>query len=83
MEATMNWRDHIVADPEMLAGKPVIKGTRVSVQLVLERLADGWSEQDLYRAYPNVVPEALHAVFAFASDVLRDEDYVARGMAAA
>ena len=79
----MKWRDHIVADPEMLAGKPVIKGTRVSVQLVLERLADGWSEQDLYRAYPNVVPEALQAVFAFASDVLRDEDYVARGMAAA
>jgi uncharacterized protein (DUF433 family) len=82
-EITMNWRDHIVADPEVLAGKPVIKGTRMSVQLVLERLADGWSEQDLYRAYPNLMPESLHAVFAFASDVLRDEDYVARGMAAA
>jgi len=40
-EAIMNWRDHIVSDPEVLAGKPVIKGTRVSVQLVLERLADG------------------------------------------
>jgi uncharacterized protein (DUF433 family) len=58
----MNWRDYIVADPEMLAGKPVIKGTRVSAQLVLERLADGWSEQDLYRAYPNLAPETLHAV---------------------
>ena len=79
----MNWRDHTVADPEVLAGKPVIKGTRVSVQLVLERLADGWSERDLYRSYPNLSPAALHAVFAFASDVLRDEDYVARGMAAA
>ena len=79
----MNWRDHIVSDPEVLAGKPVIKGTRVSVQLVLERLADGWSEHDLDRSYPKVSPEALHAVFAFASDVLRDEDSVARGMAAA
>ena len=79
----MNWRDHIVSDPEVLAGKPVIKGTRVSVQLVLEQLADGWSEQDLYRSYPKLSPEALHVVFAFASDVLRAEDYVARGMAAA
>lgn len=79
----MIWRDHIIADPEVLAGKPVIKGTRIAVQLVLERLADGWSEQDLYSAYPNLTPESLQAVFAFASDVLRDEDYVARGIAAA
>jgi uncharacterized protein (DUF433 family) len=79
----MIWRDYIIADPDVLAGKPVIKGTRISVQLVMERLADGWSEQDLYGAYPNLTPAALQAVFAFASDVLRDEDYVARGMAAA
>lgn len=79
----MNWKDYIAADPEILAGKPVIKGTRIAVQLVLDRLADGWSEQDLYRSYPNLTPEALHAVFAFASEVLRDEDYVARGKAVA
>ncbi len=74
----MSWKNHIVADPDVLAGKPVIKGTRLSVQLVLDRLADGWSERDLYRSYPNLTPDALHAVFAFASEMLRDEEYVAR-----
>lgn len=79
----MNWKDYVVADPEVLAGKPIIKGTRIPVQLILDRLADGWSEQDLYRSYPNLTPEALHAVFAFAAEVMRDEDYVARGKAVA
>jgi uncharacterized protein (DUF433 family) len=74
----MSWKDHIVADPDVLAGKPVVKGTRLSVQFMLDRLADGWSDQDLYRSYPNLTPEALHAVFAFASEMLRDEEYVAR-----
>ena len=79
----MYWKDYIVVDTEILAGKPVIKGTRVSVQLILDRLADGWSEHEIYRSYPSLTPEALHAVFAFASEVMRDEDYVARGIAAA
>ena len=79
----MNWKDHIVADPAVLAGKPIIKGTRLSVELILDRLADGWSEQDLCDAYPNLTPEALHAVFAFASEVMRDEDYIARAKAVA
>ncbi len=79
----MNWKEHIVSDPEILAGKPTIKGTRLSVELILDRLADGWTEQDLYRSYPNLTPVALHAVFAFASEVMRDEDYVARGKAVA
>lgn len=79
----MNWKDHIAADPAVLAGKPIIKGTRLSVELILDRLADGWSEKDLCDAYPNLTPEALHAVFAFASEVMRDEDYIARAKAVA
>ena len=79
----MNWKDYIVADPQVLVGKPVIKGTRLSVELILNRLADGWSEQDLYRSYPNLKPEALHAVFAFAAEVMRDEDYIAKTKAVA
>ena len=79
----MNWKDYIVADPEVLLGKPVIKGTRLSVELILDRLADGWSEQDLYRSYPNLKPDALHAVFAFSAEVMRDEEYIARNKAVA
>lgn len=79
----MNWRDHIVSDPEILIGKPVVKGTRLSVELVLDRLADGWTAEDLHQSYPRLTPEALQAVFAFAAEVLKDEDYVALGKAAA
>ncbi len=79
----MNWRDHIVSDPEILVGKPVVKGTRLSVELVLDRLADGWTAQDLFQSYPRLTPDALQAVFAFAAEVLKDEDYVARAKTAA
>lgn len=73
----MNWRDHIVSDPEILVGKPVLKGTRLSVDLILDRLADGWTTDDLFQAYPRLTPEALQAVFAFAAEMLKDDEYVA------
>jgi uncharacterized protein (DUF433 family) len=79
----MNWRDYIVSDPQILVGKPAVKGTRLSVDLILDRLADGWTPEDLFRAYPRLTPEALQAVFAFAAEVLKDEDYVAHAKAAA
>jgi len=79
----MNWREHIVSDPEILVGKPLVKGTRLSVDLILDRLADGWTAEDLFKSYPRLTPEALHAVFAFAAEVLKDEDYVARAKATA
>lgn len=79
----MAWKEFIVSDPDVMTGKPVIKGTRLTVQLILDRLADGWSEQDLLRSYPNLTTEALHAVFAFAAEVLRDEEYIARSKAVA
>ena len=64
-------------------GKPVAKGTRLSVDLVLDRLADGWTAEDLYQSYPRLTPEALQAVFAFAAEILKDEDYVAHAKAVA
>lgn len=79
----MNWRDYIVTDPEVLAGKPALKGTRLSVELILDRLADGWTTIDLIQAYPRLTPEALQAVFAFAAEVLKDEDYIAIAKSAA
>jgi len=73
----MNWKEFIVADPDVLVGKPVIKGTRLAVELVLDRLADGWSQEDLLRSYPRLTPEAIQAVFALASETMRDEQFVA------
>jgi hypothetical protein len=50
----MNWRERIAVDPTVLAGKPVIRGTRLSVELILDRLADGWTAQDVLQAYPRI-----------------------------
>ncbi len=79
----MNWKEHIIADPEILAGKPIIKGTRLSVELILDRLADGWTAQDLFESYPRLTPQALQAVFAFTAELYKEEDFVAVRKAAA
>ena len=61
----INWRDHIHSDKEILLGKPVINGTRLSVDFILERLADGWSEQQLLENYPRLTKEDLQAIFNY------------------
>src|SRR5688500_18613260 len=68
----MNWSDRIVSDSEVLNGKPTIKGTRLAVEFILERLADGWSEQEVLENYPRLTPEDLRAVFAYANDCIKD-----------
>ena len=68
----MDWRKYIVADKEILNGKPSIKGTRLSVEFILERLADGWTEQMLYENHPTLSKEGLQAVYAFALENLND-----------
>jgi uncharacterized protein (DUF433 family) len=60
----------IIADPEILGGKPVIAGTRVSVQLILEKLRDGWSIQDLLEDYPHLTREQIIAAIAYAASAM-------------
>ncbi|HAK79159.1 MAG TPA: hypothetical protein DCM71_20195, partial [Runella sp.] len=50
----MNWQDYIYSTPEILNGKPVFRGTRLSVEFVLERLSEGWSEQTIIENYPRL-----------------------------
>jgi uncharacterized protein (DUF433 family) len=69
----MNWRDHIHSDPEILVGKPVVKGTRLSVEFLLGLFAAGWTEQQVLENYPRLTAEALRAVFAFAAECLGEE----------
>lgn len=71
----MNWRDHIESDPKVMGGKPVIRGTRIPIEILLEWLAAGWSEADLFENYPRLTPEALKAVFAFAREIVADQLY--------
>ena len=68
----MNWEDRIVSDKGVMVGKPCIKGTRLTVDFLLERLASGWTEKDLFESYPRLTPDDLRAVFAYASESLKD-----------
>lgn len=61
----MNWRDYIVSDEKVLLGKPTFRGTRLSIEFLLERLADGWTERDLPDNYPRLTKEALQTLFAY------------------
>lgn len=63
----MRWQKYIHCDPEILCGKPVIKGTRISVELILERLSDGCSVQDILESYPHISEVHVRAALAFAS----------------
>jgi uncharacterized protein (DUF433 family) len=71
--AEFDWHDHIHVHPEILAGKPVVRGTRLSVEFLLSLLAAGWSTDDLMQNYPTLTREGLQAVFAFAADIVHDE----------
>jgi uncharacterized protein (DUF433 family) len=68
----MNWRNHIAVDDNVLVGKPAIKGTRISVEFIIERLADGWTETEVLENYPRLTQEDLQAVFAYIQDCIRD-----------
>lgn len=79
MLGTMNWHEHIHADPKVAAGKPVVRGTRLAVDFLLDLFAKGWTREEVLEAYPHLTPEALQAVFAFAAEVLHDDRiYAAR-----
>lgn len=63
----------IVLDPQVLAGKPVIQGTRISVEHVVEILAQGWSQEQILTSYPGLTPVDIQACLAYASDLLQAE----------
>ena len=65
--------DRIVIDPEVLTGKPLVRGTRLSVEFILGLMADGWTERDIIENYPGIVREDLSACLAYARDVMRSE----------
>ena len=70
----MNWQDQIDRDPEIIGGKPKIKGTRIGVEVILERLGDGWMAEQLIEAYPALTVEKIQACQAFAAEMLATDD---------
>ena len=73
----------IVSDPAVMMGKPVVAGTRITVELILEKLATGETVEQLLESHPRLTREAVQAALAFAAGVLRsDVIYPAPGLAA-
>lgn len=62
----MNWKERIVINPAILVGKPVVKGTRLTVEFIVDLLAQGWSEADILRNYPGLTREDITACLAYA-----------------
>ena len=68
----MNWRDHIVVDPQICHGQACFKGTRIPVTVVLDNLAAGMSTDDLYRDYPTLPENAVSAAIAYAAELAKE-----------
>lgn len=69
----MDWQERITIDPDVLVGKPVVKGTRISVELVLDMLGRGWTDQQIIGQYDHLTAEDIRACQAYASDLLKSE----------
>lgn len=69
----MTWEDRVVIDQAILDGKPVVKGTRLSVEFIMGLLAQGWSEEEVLRNYPALVQEDIQACLAYAHELLQAE----------
>jgi uncharacterized protein (DUF433 family) len=69
----MDWKEHIIIDPNILVGKPVVKGTRLAVEFIIDLLAQGWSEADILRNYPGFTRDDIYACLHYASAVLHAE----------
>ena len=69
----MNWQERIVIDPNILVGKPTIKGTRLAVEFIIELLAQNWSEADILQNYPGLTREDIQACLKYASTALSAE----------
>jgi uncharacterized protein (DUF433 family) len=72
----MEWRERIVCDPEILLGKPSIKGTRISVELVLGWLGAGWGLEQVLDNYPRLQREDVLAALSYASEYMREERFI-------
>jgi uncharacterized protein (DUF433 family) len=72
----MTITDRIELNPQVMLGKPVIRGTRIPVELILRKLSEGASEADLLQAYPRLTREDLQAAMRYAADTVAHEEIV-------
>jgi len=73
--------DRITANPKILGGKPIIKGSRISVEFILELLASDVSEDEIIEDYPHITKQDLHACLRFAANTFKNDIYLELEMA--
>ena len=66
----MRWQDRITIDPQVLVGIPIIKGTRIAVEFVIDLLGRGWTQEQILAEYDHVTREDIQACLAYASEEL-------------
>ena len=72
----MDYKETIVVDPDIMLGKPIIKGTRITVELVLRKLAEGTSEDELMKACPDLQQTDIRAALSYSADVISKEEMI-------
>lgn len=70
----MRWQEYIECNSTTMAGKPVIRGTRITVELILQRLGQGWQPADLLESFPHLRPEHIQAAQAYAAAALASDE---------
>lgn len=69
----MDWQARITINPDILVGKPIIKGTRLAVEFIIDLLAQGWSIDEILRNYPGITAADIQACLSYASMILQSE----------
>jgi uncharacterized protein (DUF433 family) len=69
----VDWRERIEINPDVMTGKPVIKGTRLTVDHVIELLAEGWTAAQITEEYPGITAEDISGCLSYASAVIKEE----------
>jgi uncharacterized protein (DUF433 family) len=72
----MNYKERIVSDHKVMLGKPVIKGTRITVELILNKLSAGESVSDIITSYPHITKEDVMAAIEYAAAVISNEEMI-------
>jgi uncharacterized protein (DUF433 family) len=76
----INLLDHIEINPKILLGKPIIRGTRIPIELIVKLVAQGWTNDEILREYPALKQEDIKAALLYAEKVLEEEEIFSFGM---